>query len=105
MSVARQSLLNDINNSYPTFRGKPLLIALSERNGYTSDSQTPLVEQLPALTQADVEAFYRQHIKGQPYQLMIVGNLKKLDMKALARYGNIVKVKKDDIYRTKPVKK
>ena len=105
MSVARQSLLNDVNNSYPTFRGKPLMIALSERNGYTSDSQTPLVEQLPALTQADVEAFYRQHVKDQPYQLMIVGNLKKLDMKALARYGNIVKVKKEDIYRTKPVKK
>ena len=105
MSVARQSLLNDINNSYPTFRGKPLMIALSERNGYTSDSQTALAEQLPTLTQADVEAFYRQHIKGQPYQLMIVGNVKKLDMKALARYGNIVKVKKDDIYRTKPVQK
>lgn len=105
MSVARQSLLNDINNSYPTFRRKPLVIALLERNGYTCDSQTSLAEQLPALTQADIEAFYRQHVKDQPYQLMIVGNLKKLDMKALARYGNIVKVKKEDIYRTKPVKK
>ena len=104
MSVARQSLLNDINNSYPTFRGKPLIVSLSQRNGYSRDVNTPLVEQLPSLTQADVEAFYRQHIKGQPYQLMIVGNVKKLDMKALSRYGTVVKVKKDDIYRTKPAK-
>ena len=32
---------------------------------------------------------------------MIVGDMKKLDLKARARYGTIVKVKKDDIYRTK----
>ena len=105
LSVARQSLLNDVNNSYPTFRGKPLMIALSERNGYTCDESTALVEQLPSLTQADIEAFYRKHIKGQPYQMMIVGDAKKLDLKALARYGTIVKVKKDDIYKTKVLKK
>ena len=105
MAVARQSLLNDVNNSYPTFRGKPLTIALSERVGHTCDSHTALVEQLPTLSQADIEAFYSQHIKGQPYQLMIVGDVKKLDLKALARYGTVVKVKKDDIYKTKPDKK
>ena len=105
MAVARQSLLNDVNNSYPTFRGKPLAIALSERVGHTCDSHTALVEQLPTLSQADIEAFYSQHIKGQPYQLMIVGDVKKLDLKALARYGTVVKVKKDDIYKTKPDKK
>ena len=105
MAVARQSLLNDVNNSYPTFRGKPLTIALSERAGHTRDAHAALVEQLPTLSQADIEAFYSQHIKGQPYQLMIVGDVKKLDLKALARYGTVVKVKKDDIYKTKPDKK
>lgn len=105
LNVARQSLLNQINNSYPTFRGKPVMISLAERSGFTRDEDAALVEQLPGLTQTDVEAFYRQHIKGQPYQLMIVGDLKKLDMKELARYGTVVKVKKEEIYRTKPNKK
>ncbi len=105
MTTARQSLLNDINNSYPTFRGKPLMIALCERLGYTADENTAMVEQLPALTQQDIEDFYARNIQNQPYQLMIVGSLKKLDLKALAKYGNIVKVKKEDIYRTKPLKK
>ena len=101
LSVARQSLLNEVNNSYPTFRGKPYMVALSERMGFTQDRNTSLVEQLPTLTQTDVEAFYARYVKDQPYQLMIVGDMKKLDLKALARYGTIVKVKKDDIYRTK----
>ncbi len=105
LMVARQSLLSDINNSYPTFRGKPYMISLMERNGYTADEHMSLAEQLPSLTQADIEAFYDKHIKGQPCQLMIVGDVKKLDLKALARFGNIVKVKKDDIYKTKVPKK
>ena len=104
LSVARQSLLNDINNTYPTFRGKPLMVALTERLGYTCDQNTAMVEQLPKLTKSDIEAFYARNVKNQPYQLMIVGDLKKLDLKALARYGTIVKVKKDDIYRTNPAK-
>jgi predicted Zn-dependent peptidase len=105
LHVSKQSLLNDINNNYPTFRGKPLLIMLSERQGYTRDADAELVEQLPSLTQGDIEAFYNQYIKGQPYQLMVVGPVKKLDLKELARYGTIVKVKKDDIYKTKAPKK
>ena len=105
LSVARQSLLNDINNNYPSFRGKPLMISLSERRGYTADENTTMAQLLPTLTQADVEAFYQRYIKGQLYQLMIVGDIKKLDMKALGNYGTIVKVKKDDIYKTKVPKK
>ena len=105
LAVARQSLLNDINNSYPAFRGKPVMISMSERSGYTADENTAMVQHLPALTQDDMMAFYRQHIKGKPYQLMIVGDAKKLDMKTLAKYGTIVKVKKDDIYKTKVPKK
>ena len=105
MSVARQSLLNDVSNNYPSFRGKAVFIATEERKGYSADERLSLVQQLPLLTQADVESFYRQHIKGQPYQLMIVGDIKKLNLKELERYGTIVKVKKDDIYKTKAPKK
>ena len=104
LDVARQSLLNGINNSYPSFRGKSRFVAAEERRGYTSDERATLVQLLPSLSQADVEAFYRQHIKGQPYELVIVGDVKKLDLKALAGYGTVELVKKDDIYKTKETK-
>ena len=104
LDVARQSLLNDINNSYPTFRSKSLMIAMEERMGYACDESTALARILPTLTSADVETFYSRYIKNQPYQLMVVGDVKKLDMKALAALGTVIKVAKDDIYRTKPPK-
>ncbi len=105
LEVARQSLLNDINNSYPSFRGKARFVAVEERRGFTSDERAILAQLLPELTQADVAAFYRQHIKNQAYQLVIVGDVKKLNLKDLARYGTVEKVKKDDIYKTKEPKK
>jgi predicted Zn-dependent peptidase len=105
ISVARQSLLNGVNNSYPSFRGKAILVAAQQRYGYTGDANTALVELLPTMTQADVESFYRQQVKDKPYQLMIVGNVKNLDLKALSKYGTVKKVKKDEIYKTKEPKK
>jgi predicted Zn-dependent peptidase len=105
ISVARQSLLNGVNNSYPSFRRKAILVAAQQRYGYTGDANTALVELLPTMTQADVESFYRQQVKDKPYQLMIVGNVKNLDLKALSKYGTVKKVKKDEIYKTKEPKK
>lgn len=101
MPLAKLNLVNEINNSYPTFRGMPLIVSLSERIGYTRDSNSVLGEQLPTLGDEEILKFYQERIQGKPYQLIIVGNVKKLDLKALARYGTIVKVKKDDIYKTK----
>lgn len=105
MRVAHQNLLNEVNNSYPSFRGKAILAALEQRNGYTCDANTSRVQLLPSMTQADVESFYQQYIKDKPYQLMIVGNAKNLDLKMLSKFGTIVKVKKDDIFKTKEPKK
>lgn len=99
--LAKLNLANEINNSYPTFRGMPLIVSLSERIGYTRDANMVLGEQLSTLGDEEILKFYQERIQGKPYQLMIVGNIKKLDLKALARYGTIVKVKKADIYKTK----
>jgi hypothetical protein len=101
MPVAKTCLVNEINSSYPTFRGMPIIVSQSERLGYTRDANTIMAEQLSGLDEGDIMKFYDEHIKNQPYQLMIVGNAKKLDLKELARYGTIVKVKKDDIYKRK----
>ena len=101
MPLAKLNLANEINNSYPTFRGMPLIVSLSERIGYNRDANMVLGEQLSTLDDEEILKFYQERIQGKPYQLMIVGNVKKLDLKALARYGTFVKVKKADIYKTR----
>ena len=68
-------------------------------NGYTSDPNRPLVEQLPRLQTSDVERFQREHVAGNNRVWMIIGDRKQTDFKALQRYGKVVELRKEDIYR------
>ena len=44
--------------------------------------------------------FYQQHVaKNENRVWIIIGDKKLTDMKALARYGKIVELKKEDVYR------
>ena len=48
---------------------------------------------------ADIEEYFNTNIKDRPQVLIIVGNKKKLPMELLRRYGEIIELKKSDIYR------
>jgi hypothetical protein len=48
---------------------------------------------------SDIVSYYKDNIQNRPRAIIIVGNKKKLPMEQLAKYGNIVELKKRDIYR------
>lgn len=99
--TAKQSMLNDINNEYPSFRQMPVVVNNWNRLGYQDDPRAEQLRHLPALTLDDVQAFHRQHIQNQPYALIIVGNIKQIDLRQLQRYGTVTKLKQNDIYKKK----
>ncbi len=47
----------------------------------------------------DISRFYQEQVSGRPVVYVIVGNLKRIDMKKLAEYGTIVEVQKKEIYK------
>lgn len=97
--TARQEVMNDINNSYPTYRQLPNFVSSFRMAGYTSDPRSNIASIVPTLTAADVTDFYEQHIRQQPRVVFIVGNKRKLDLQQLSRYGQVVELKKRDIVR------
>ena len=100
LEAARQSVISDIQNDYPTFRGTGKYIANQLGEGYTTDPNADIARLLPGISTQDVMQFYQQHIaKNQNRVWIIIGDKKLTDMKALARYGKIVELKKDEIYR------
>ncbi|MBR5325482.1 MAG: insulinase family protein [Prevotella sp.] len=100
LEAARQSVLSDIQNDYPTFRGMGKYIANQLGNGYTTDPNAGIAELLPGISTQDVMQFYQQHIaKNRNRVWIIIGDKKLTDMKALAHYGKIVELKKEEIYR------
>ena len=97
LEAARQSVLSDIQNDY---RGMGKYIANQLGEGYTTDPSAQIARLLPGISAQDVMQLYQQHIaKNQNRVWIIIGDKKLTDMKALARYGKIVELKKEEIYR------
>ena len=100
LDAARQSVINDIQNRYPTFRSIAEYVADKRLAGYDEDPNAATARLLPAVTTEQVKQFHGQHIAANPNRAWIViGDKKRTDMKALARFGKVVELKKEEIYK------
>jgi len=100
LEAARQSVLNDIQNNYPTFRTLGKYVANQLRDGYVSDPNTGIARGIPSITSQDIMQFHQKHVTSNKNRIWIViGDRKLTDMKALARYGKVVELRKEDVYR------
>jgi predicted Zn-dependent peptidase len=100
LEAARQTVLSDIQNDYPTFRGMGKYIANKLGDGYTTDPNAEIARILPTISAQDIVQFHQQHIaKNQNRVWIIIGDKKLTDMKALSHYGKIVELKKEDVYK------
>jgi predicted Zn-dependent peptidase len=82
----------------PDFRDVPYYIESNRRLGYTDDPQKTLLPAVEKMTFQDIVGFWQQNVKDVPTAIMIVGNKKHIDTKALAKYGKIVEVKIKDLF-------
>ena len=99
--ISIQNLINNINNEYPSFREIGEKIAAHRRIGYTEDKDTGMAELYNAATMEDVKKFFDNNIKNDAGHRVwgIVGNKKKLNLKELGKYGQVVFLKEKDLFR------
>lgn len=100
LEAACQSVLSTIQNNYPTFRDMAKYIANQMGNGYTSDPNADFARLLPGISEQDIIQLHQKCIAGNQNRVwIIIGDKKLTDMKTLARYGKIVELKKEEVYR------
>ena len=99
VAAAKQEILNNINNSYPSFRQMANFVSTYRMNGYQEDPRASLSRIVPTLTADDMTDFYRANIQQKPRIYYIIGNKKQLDLQQLSKYGRLVMLKKDDVLR------
>jgi predicted Zn-dependent peptidase len=68
-------------------------------NGYSTNPNADMARLLPAVSAQDIVQFHQQHISNNKRVWIIIGDKKLTDMKALARFGKVVQLKKEDVYR------
>jgi len=99
VAAVKQTILNTVNNEYPSFRKLSSKIARFRRDGYDNDPNKSYLKNVSKLEMDDISEFYLNNIKDRPIVYAIVGNSKKINMNKLAEFGTIVKVSKKDIYK------
>ncbi|MDR3250440.1 MAG: insulinase family protein [Tannerella sp.] len=85
----------------PYFRSASQVYLGWKRRGYSLSPAETNFAKYDALTFDDVVNFYDTKIKGRPIVIGIVGDPKKIDEKALAKYGKVVKLSKNKIFSEK----
>ena len=94
-----QSIINQTNNEYPSFRNLSTQIARYKQVGHFSDPCQYLLQTIKGMDIHDVVKFHNEHVKDRTLVYAIVGNALKINMSKLSAFGNVVYVKKSDFYR------
>lgn len=84
--------------SRPNFRNIASTVDVWKKRGFPVD---PLIIKLPiyrGLTWENIDEFYKDRMKNNPVVYMIVGDEKNIDMKSLAKYGKLVKIKEKTLF-------
>lgn len=91
----RQSMLT----AKPSFRNKSFVYDAWQRLGYTEDPAKANMAALDALTFDQITDFYNANIKGKPITVVIMGDPKLIDLKAIsAKHGKITKLNKSKLF-------
>ena len=98
LDVLKNKLELSAATTRPDFRQIPMTIEYWERMGYAED---PMKAQLPiykSMTFDDIVNFEKAYIKDQPMAIIVVGDKKRIDMKALAKFGKVIELKPHEIF-------
>ncbi|MBP3517606.1 MAG: insulinase family protein [Parabacteroides sp.] len=98
VEAVKQTLVNHTNNNYPPFRNLSEKVANMRMEGFDRDPSEAFLRDIATMDMQDISRFYQEQVSGRPVVYVIAGNRKRIDMKKLAEYGTIIKVKKKEIY-------
>lgn len=98
MSYIKPYLEQQSITAYPDFRHISEKVEGWKKLGYEKDPYHYTQKIIPELSFSEVYEFYEEMIKDKPMVIMIVGDKSKINMKELAKYGDIKMMKEKNLY-------
>lgn len=99
IEAVRQAVLNHANNNYPSFRDISEKIAFYKMDGHKEDPNRLFIRNIKEMTMDDVYDFYKKNVADRPVVYVVVGNSRKIDMNELAKFGEVIHIRKKDIIK------
>lgn len=83
MEAIRAALKQAAQTAKPSMRGKASTFEAWKRLGYNDDPAKVNAEKIDNLTYEQIEVFYKENIQGKPITIILMGDPKKIDLKAI----------------------
>lgn len=75
-----------------------------QKLGIDKDHREEMYKAIEKMTLADLKAFFDENIKGEQYNVMVIGNKKDVDMNALSKLGKIQEMDIDYLFNYEKAK-
>ena len=98
MEGIKSGMLQSLTSSRSNFRGIGNTLRTWRKQGFKEDPKVMQKEVYENAEFEDLIKFYKEYIQDKPYTIAIVGNKEKIDFNKLSSYGNIIELKKEDIF-------
>lgn len=103
--VARNSLMNQLESERITKTSILFNYEAAKRRGLDHDVRKDVYEKIQNMTIEDVANFQKEFIKGRNFNVVLVGDRGKLNLKDLQKYGTVKELSLDELFGyEKPIK-
>ena len=98
MTGIKSGMLQSLTSSISNFRVIGSTIRSWRNQGFKEDPKVRQKEVYEKAEFEDLVNFYKNYIQNKPYTIAVVGNKKNIDFNNLSSYGDIIELKKEDIF-------
>ncbi len=95
---AKNSLLRQIESDRITKSNILYAYEAAKKLGLDYDLRKNVYEEIPHLTFNDVKDFQKDYVSNKKYVILVLGDVKKLDMKTLEKYGKVKVLSLKDVF-------
>lgn len=95
---AKSAIKQQLSSSRTTRAGKLSSYWADQKLGFETSKGEMIYNNLDALKFEDVIQFHKDRISNNKYSILIVSNLKELDLEGLKRFGNVKIISVEDLY-------
>ena len=97
-SLAKESILSDINTKRITKMNVIWSFLNNEKMGYNYDRRMDIFKHIPSLQLTDVKDFNNKYIKGNSKTYLILGRESDMDEQTLSKFGEVKKLNLEQIF-------
>jgi predicted Zn-dependent peptidase len=98
-NASKDALIMSRASDYVGFRNIPSNVRSWLEQGYNYDPRKEVTDIIKKTEYKDVYDFYQRNVANRPVVIMMSGNKKQFDLKALGKYGEVKELKYKEIFR------